>query len=120
MPGNSGGTLTQNHYDEQVKLFLKEFSASSAVSFEKLPAEAKNALLFGAKDFEGVIPNLRRIYEKTTSEGVSKRLSGYMSHHVCPACKGARLRPEALSVRIAGRSIHEIMSFTVEESVLFF
>ncbi|MEK6622620.1 MAG: excinuclease ABC subunit UvrA, partial [Planctomycetota bacterium] len=89
------GTLTQNHYDEQVKLFLKDISASAAVSFEKLTAEAQNALLFGAKDFEGVIPNLRRIYEKTTSEGVTKRLSGYMSHHVCPACKGARLRPEA-------------------------
>ena len=50
----------------------------------------------------------------------SKRLSGYMSHHVCSACKGARLRPEALSVRIGGRSIHEIMSFTVEESGAFF
>ncbi|MEK6738339.1 MAG: excinuclease ABC subunit UvrA, partial [Planctomycetota bacterium] len=114
------GTLTQNHYDEQVKLFLKDISASAAVSFEKLTAEAQNALLFGAKDFEGVIPNLRRIYEKTTSEGVTKRLSGYMSHHVCPACKGARLRPEALSVRLGGKSISEIMSFTVEESGAFF
>jgi len=114
------GMLTQNHYDDQIKLFLKEFSASSAVPFEKLPKETQNALLFGAKDFEGVIPNLRRIYEKTTSASVSKRLYGYMSHHVCPACKGARLRPEALSVKIAGRSVHEIMAFTVEEALSFF
>lgn len=114
------GSLTQNHYDSQIREFSKIFPNSLSVPFIKLPKETEAALLFGTEDFEGVIPNLKRIYEKTTSERILKRLSGYMSYRTCTTCQGARLRPESLSVKINNKSIHEIMEFTTEESLHFF
>jgi len=114
------GALTQTHYKEQTRLFSKTFSVSLSAPFLKLPQEAAEALFFGAADFEGVIPNLKRIHEKTTSEHILKRLTGYMSHRTCTTCKGARLRPETLSVKIDHKSIHEIMSLTIEDAVCFF
>ncbi|MCF6158187.1 MAG: excinuclease ABC subunit UvrA [wastewater metagenome] len=113
------GALTQNHYDNQIKEFSRIFPDSLNVPFLKLPKETIDALLFGMKDFEGVIPNLKRIYEKTTSDRILKRLSGYMNYMTCTACKGARLRPESLSVRINNKSIHEIMDLTAEEVLHF-
>lgn len=114
------GSLTQAHYDNQVKIFSKTFSVPLHTPFIKLPKEAANALLFGTKDFEGVIPNLKRIYEKTASERILKRLSSYMSYRVCATCNGARLRPGTLSVKIDNKSIHEIMGLTIEENIEFF
>ncbi len=114
------GSLTQTHYDNQMKLFSKTFSASLITPFAKLPEEKMKALLFGNKDFEGVIPNLKRIYEKSASERILNRLSGYMSYRACTACNGARLRPESLSVKINQKSIHEIMGMTIDEAGEFF
>ncbi len=114
------GSLTQNHYDEQIKIFSKTFSVPLQKPFIKLPKEAAEALIFGTKDFEGVIPNLRRIYAKTASESILKRLSGYMSYRACTVCNGARLRAESLSVKIGNKSIHEVMNLTIEESLAFF
>jgi excinuclease ABC subunit A len=114
------GSLTQAHYDSQIELFSKTFSVSLSTPFIKLPKGIADALLFGAKDFEGVIPSLRRVYEKTTSERILKRLSGYMSYSTCAVCNGARLRPESLSVKIRDKSICEIMDLAVEEAFEFF
>lgn len=114
------GSLTQNHYDDQIKVFSKIFSVPLHKPFGKLTKEASDALLFGAKDFEGVIPNLKRIYGKTANENILKRLSGYMSHRSCNACNGSRLRAESLSVKIDHKSIREIMNFTIEEALAFF
>ena len=121
MPGKNWGSLTQTHYNNQTKKFSKTlFHLSLNIPFIKLPKEAVDALLFGAEDFEGVIPNLKRIYEKTTSERILNRLASYMSYRTCTVCKGARLRPESLSVKIEHKSIHEIMDLTIEEALHFF
>ncbi len=114
------GSLTQSLYNNQIKAFVKMFSVSANMPFIKLPKEDSEALLFGTKGFEGVIPNLKRIYEKTDSERILKRLSSYMSYRTCSSCKGARLRPESLSVKINKKSIHEIMNLAVEDALHFF
>jgi excinuclease ABC subunit A len=57
--------------------------------------------------FEGIVNNLERRYEETDSERVRERIEGYMAEQPCPACDGARLRPESLSVTVGGLSIHE-------------
>ncbi len=114
------GSLTQTHYNNQIKVFSKTFSVSLNTPFIKLPKEKTDAMLFGTGGFEGVIPNLKRIYEKTMSERILKRLSAYMSYITCNVCKGSRLRPESLSVKINHNSIHEIMELTVEEALQFF
>ncbi|HET7119668.1 MAG TPA: excinuclease ABC subunit UvrA [Solirubrobacterales bacterium] len=57
--------------------------------------------------FEGIVNNLQRRYEETDSESNQERIEGYMAEQPCPACKGARLRPESLAVKVGGLSIAE-------------
>src|SRR5581483_5499428 len=57
--------------------------------------------------FEGIVNNLERRYEETDSDGVRERVEGYMAEQPCPVCKGARLRPESLAVKVGGISIHD-------------
>ncbi|MCB0050868.1 MAG: excinuclease ABC subunit UvrA, partial [Caldilinea sp.] len=67
--------------------------------------------------FSGAIPNLQRRYQETTSEYIRTKLEEYMSVRPCPTCGGKRLRPEALAVTIAGKSIWEITRMPVDESL---
>jgi len=55
--------------------------------------------------FEGIVNNLQRRYEETDSETNRERIESYMAEQPCPACDGARLRPESLAVTVGGRSI---------------
>jgi excinuclease ABC subunit A len=55
--------------------------------------------------FEGIVNNLERRYEETDSESNRERIEGYMAEQPCPDCKGARLRPESLAVKVGGISI---------------
>jgi excinuclease ABC subunit A len=57
--------------------------------------------------FEGIVNNLQRRYEETDSESNRERIEGYMAEQPCPACDGARLRPESLAVKVGGLSISE-------------
>jgi excinuclease ABC subunit A len=57
--------------------------------------------------FEGIVNNLERRYGETDSERVRERIEGYMAEQPCPDCKGARLRPESLSVTVGGLNISE-------------
>ncbi len=63
--------------------------------------------------FEGVIPNLRRRYEESTSDYIRAKIEEYMAYRPCPACGGKRLRPEALAVTVAGANIAEVTSWPV-------
>ncbi len=57
--------------------------------------------------FEGIVNQLQRRYEETDSEVNRERIEGYMAEQPCPACEGARLRPESLAVKVGGISIAE-------------
>jgi excinuclease ABC subunit A len=57
--------------------------------------------------FEGIVNNLERRYEETDSDAVRERVEGYMAEQACPDCRGARLRPESLAVKVGGISISE-------------
>jgi excinuclease ABC subunit A len=58
--------------------------------------------------FEGIVNQLQRRYEETDSETNRERIEGYMAEQPCPACEGARLRPESLAVKVGGISIAEL------------
>ncbi len=70
--------------------------------------------------WEGVIRNLERRYRQTASAMIREWIEGFMGKVPCAACGGQRLRPEALSVRIAGRNIAEITSLSIREAQRFF
>jgi excinuclease ABC subunit A len=68
------------------------------------------------KDFEGVIPNLRRRYEEA-SWIVQEDLEPYRTLRECPACGGQRLKPQSLAVRVKGRGIAEYVNLPVSEAL---
>ncbi len=70
--------------------------------------------------FEGVINNLNRRYRETTSEYQREEIEKFMSTRPCPACKGARLKPEALSVKVGGKAVNQVTSMSVVEAREFF
>jgi excinuclease ABC subunit A len=63
--------------------------------------------------FEGAIPHLQRRYRETSSDYVRGKIEGFMTSRPCLACGGARLRPEALAVTVAGKAISEVASWPV-------
>ena len=67
--------------------------------------------------FEGVIPNLERRYRETSSDYVRGRIEEFMSQRACPVCDGARLRPEARAVTVAGKPIHEVTNWPVSRAL---
>ena len=58
--------------------------------------------------FEGVIPNLDRRYRETDSDYIRNEIEKYMAENPCPACGGARLKPESLAVTVDDRNISEV------------
>nr|WP_196790982.1 excinuclease ABC subunit UvrA [Motilibacter aurantiacus] len=69
--------------------------------------------------FEGAIPFVKRRHSETDSEWSRERYEGYMREIPCPACKGARLKPEILAVTVGGRSIAEVCALPIRECAGF-
>ncbi|HUR84974.1 MAG TPA: excinuclease ABC subunit UvrA [Solirubrobacteraceae bacterium] len=67
--------------------------------------------------FEGIIPNLERRYRETDSEFSREKIEEYMSVRPCPACGGARLRPESRAVLVAGMAIHDFAALSVRAAL---
>jgi len=70
--------------------------------------------------FEGLVPRLERRYKESTSEGHRAEIERYMSFAPCHACGGARLRPEALAVRVAGTGLAEVSALPVRSALDWF
>jgi excinuclease ABC subunit A len=111
--------------------------------WRRLPAKARKAILEGSEhqvhvkytnrygrtrsyyaEFEGVMPFLHRRMQQTESEQMKERYDGFMRDVPCPACNGARLRPEILAVRIEGetggrKSIAEIAELSIGDCAAF-
>lgn len=118
--------ITQEHYDNLLDEFSGKFGIDPKIPFKKINKRIRDILLYGeaqnnsAESFDGVIPTLWRVYDKTNSPDVVKRLERYMDYNTCGECRGARLRPEALSVKVNDRTISEVTSMTVENAFDFF
>ncbi|MBU1127428.1 excinuclease ABC subunit UvrA, partial [Patescibacteria group bacterium] len=65
--------------------------------------------------FEGVVPNLERRYKETESDYIRQEIGKFMRNEVCPSCRGARLKKEALSVVVDGKSIYKISNLPLRE-----
>lgn len=104
--------------------------------FKQLPVSVRNKILYGTGrekvefehkrgrgifksniSFEGVIPRLNRLFRETTSNRVREEVTRFMSEQPCPECHGARLKPEALAVRIGPWSIMEMTALSIEHLI---
>jgi excinuclease ABC subunit A len=124
-----GGKRMNIFYNRLIKRFCRRMDIDKSMPFEQIPENFRTILMYGTTDadekkygvsFEGVIPNLNRRWENTTSEYVKTRLTSYLSHHPCRSCEGARLRPEAIAVTVGGKSINQLTALSIEKAQAFF
>jgi excinuclease ABC subunit A len=114
------------YYAQQINALARKYGFSLDEPLAKLSKAQLKALLYGSDEsmkfrfewkkgfgeytdtYEGIIPMLTRRYKTTESEHIRFYLHRFMSPVVCSDCKGLRLRPESLSVKVSGRSIAEV------------
>src|SRR5262245_13477993 len=86
----------------------------------KFPYRAGGARGTYEEPWEGVLTNVKRRYDETTSDAVREQLEQFMSSLPCQVCRGTRLKKESLAVTVAGRSIGEIIELSVSDALAFF
>jgi excinuclease ABC subunit A len=120
------------YYDQTLASLAKHFKIKLTTPWEDLPEPIQSAILYGTgktdvaftykdaaraytvtKPFEGVIKNLERRLRETDSAWTREELSRYQSERPCAVCHGARLKPEALAVKIAGQNLAEIAELSI-------
>ncbi len=122
----SGRTL--EYFDKLLQSAAQAFKFKTDVPFYKLSPKAQDLIMFGSEDheihvryknrfnrirsywttFEGVIPWLERRRDETDSDYAREKYEQYFREIPCPACGGARLRPESLAVTLGGKNIFEV------------
>ena len=141
-PWRRGTKRMQAYYRHLQKALVKHFRVDENVPFSDLPERFRQALYFGtngtpiemsfsdngekkiAKPFEGLVPQMQRLYEETQSEFTRNRIRSFMTREPCKVCNGARLKPEILAVTIKDRNarelnIHQFSELTIEVAAGF-
>jgi len=144
-PWRRGTKRMQAYYRHLQKALVKHFHIDEDLPFSELPEQFKQALYFGtngtpiemnfsdngpagagkvAKPFEGLVPQMQRLYEQTQSEFTRNRIRSFMTYEPCKVCNGARLKPEILAVTIKDRqarelNIHQLSELTTEAAARF-
>ncbi len=141
-PWRRGTKRMQAYYRHLQKALVRHFHVDEDVPFSDLPEQFKQALYFGtdgtpiemsfsengqqkvAKPFEGLVPQMQRLYEETQSEFTRNRIRSFMTREPCKVCNRARLKPEILAVTIKDRNqrelnIHQFSELTIEAAARF-
>ena len=124
LPWRRGGKRMVVYYKSMLRGLAEHYKQSLETPYKSLPEEFKQVLLHGSGEteiefgfsragkvskikraFEGVVPNLERLYVESESEFTRNRLKSFMSPQFCDACGGQRLKPEILAVTIGGAEI---------------
>jgi len=127
------------YYDQTLQSLAKHFKASTRTPWQDLPQRIRDAILTGTGDesveltykdgvraytvnkpFEGVLHNLQRRWQETDSAWVREEMSRYQAEKPCAVCAGARLKPEALAVKIAGSTIAEASELSIRHARAWF
>jgi excinuclease ABC subunit A len=130
---------TSPYYGQTLDSLARHFRVSVDTPWRDLPEEVRRAVLHGtgrapvtmryddglrayetSKPFEGVLPNLERRWKETESAWIRDELSRYQSSQPCEACGGARLKPEALAVKVRGLSISQVSAKSIRQAKAWF
>lgn len=128
------GSIAKMYYEG----LAKEYKFSLDVPIEMISKEGLHAILYGTGDkklsmkrvtsygtgtykntFEGIVSNLKRRYEETTSDWARNDIEQVMTTCTCPDCKGSRLTPEIMSVTVGGKNIYEFCKMPIGEELEF-
>nr|WP_245627278.1 excinuclease ABC subunit UvrA [Kribbia dieselivorans] len=132
------GTQSAQYFQRIMDALSAEMKFSMDTPWHALPDRAKEALLHGknhkvqvryknrwgrersySTGFEGVIAFIKRRHAETDSDASREKYEGYMRQVPCPACHGARLRPEILAVTVGGLSIAQLCALSIRETHAF-
>ena len=132
------GLPTGSYFGQMFTAVAKYAGASLDAPWNKLTKKQQNIFLYGTgqdklkmhwqsesghaefnRPFEGVIPNLKRRYKDTNSTGIRDWIDGFMNFHACDECKGARLKKEALAIKISNKNIAEVTAFNIRQCLDF-
>src|SRR5687768_10630777 len=123
---------------KQIHTLAKHYRFKLETPWQKLPEKARNCILYGSEEklkfefqgsdstysyngtYEGVVPMLKRRYHESDSEDIREEIERFMTPTKCPECKGRRLKPEALSVTVAGSPIDELVKQQLGDADSFF
>jgi len=130
---------SSQYYGQTLESIAKHFKQKMTTPWRELPAKMRDAILKGSgnepiamryddgirqyqttKPFEGVIPNMNRRWKETDSSWVREEMERFQNEHACEACKGDRLKPEALAVKIGGKNVSEVTRFGIGDAVEWF
>ena len=138
-PWSKGGI--SNYYAMLLGALAERYGFSLDTPWNELSEEHQKLVLYGASvdekfhfnyinlfgeekvhtgKYEGVIPNLERRYRDSTSDWVREEIETFMTENACVVCKGRRLKPEVLAVKINGYNIAEVTDMTILEAADFF
>ncbi len=130
-----------NYYFGMIRAVADHYNINLRKPFKDLSEKAQKTLLFGSgrdeikfswertdgkgvwenyNRYEGIINNLKRRYRQTDSEGIREWIERFMSIRPCEGCGGARLKKEALAVKVQGKSIAEVTALPVKQANVFF
>ena len=117
----------------------RSFKFDLNAAWSALPEPARQALMYGAPgrvfrfggdgargraeyetEWEGILKNVERRYQESSSDSVRQQLEEYLVEMPCRACLGRRLKPESLSVLLAGRSIGDVVDLPVDDALAYF
>jgi len=121
LPWRRGGKRMVVYYKSMLRAVAEHYKVSLETPYKDLPPDFQKILMWGSgetevqfhfwragkmstvsRPFEGVIPNLQRLYQESESEFTRNRLKAFMSPQFCDACQGRRLKPEILAVTLGG------------------
>ena len=132
------GGHSSEYFNRLLQGLADELNFSMDKPWNKLSAKARDAVLNGSDyevhvkyknrygrvrnystGFEGVLGFIARKHAETDSDFSREKYEAYMRETPCPACKGARLKPEVLAVTLGGKNIWEICELSIAECALF-
>src|SRR6266851_5286559 len=130
---------SSQYYSQTLDSLARHYKASTNEPWKDLPETVQNAILYGSgeaaivmkyddgvraytttRPFEGVIPNMERRWKETDSVWLKEELGRYQNTTECEACRGKRLKPEALAVKIRGLDISEVAEFSIAAAAEWF
>ena len=118
----STNTWLDDELEGQVRRIADQLHVDVGVAFDRLPQKVQDAFFYGSKErgtrVTGIIDFLNERNDRESP--LAEDLAGFMITRPCVTCKGTRLKPESLAVRVAGKSIAEIVSGSIAETIRFF
>ncbi len=131
---------SSQYYPQLLKAVCDHYHIPMDVPVKDLPKDKMDKVLFGSGkekihfhyenefgnvrdqmiEFEGVVRNVERRFKETTSDYVREQMEKYMAQQACPSCKGYRLKPETLAVKVADKHIGEVTQYSIQEADTFF